>query len=159
VQEIPSIPKSTVEIYFDVEGIPDINFYYLIGIVIKGREKNNYYYFWANDKYEESVIFQNFLTIINQYSEFTLFHYGSYETTYLKKMSKNLDRVSQKRIDKILKSCCNILSFLHSNIYLPTYTNGLKDVANIIGFRWSDKNASGLQSIIWRKKLEKTLNL
>jgi hypothetical protein len=37
---------------------------------------------------------------------------------------------------------------------LPTYTNGLKEVASFLGFQWTDKNASGLQSIVWRKRWE-----
>ena len=41
-------------------------------------------------------------------------------------------------------------------IYLPTYTNGLKEIANFLGFQWSADNASGLQSIVWRQTWEKT---
>jgi predicted RecB family nuclease len=43
-----------------------------------------------------------------------------------------------------------------SDLYPPTYTNGLKDIAQYIGFTWSDKSASGLQSVIWRRKRELT---
>jgi hypothetical protein len=48
----------------------------------------------------------------------------------------------------------NILSFLALNVYPPTYTNELKDIAQFLGFSWSDKNASGILSIVWRKRWE-----
>ena len=49
--------------------------------------------------------------------------------------------------EKIIKSSCNLLSFFYSHIYLPTYTNGLKEIATFLGFQWTADNASGLQSI------------
>jgi predicted RecB family nuclease len=156
VHELPKLPKSNVEIYFDLEGIPDLNFQYLIGLVIKDRNNIDHYFFWADSKDKGITIFQKFIALLSRYSEFILFHYGSYEYKYLQKMSKYIESGEQKHIEKILQSCCNILSFLYSNIYFPTYTNGLKDVASLIGFRWTDENASGLQSIIWRKKWEET---
>ncbi len=39
-----------------------------------------------------------------------------------------------------------------------TYTNGLKEIGNSLGYKWSFDNASGIQSIVWRKKWELTNN-
>jgi hypothetical protein len=61
-----------------------------------------------------------------------------------------------RNIDKVIANSYNILSILYSNIYLPTYTNGLKDVGNFLSFQWTDKNASGIQSLIWRQRWEKS---
>ena len=52
----------------------------------------------------------------------------------------------------------NVLSLFTSSIYPPTYTNGLKDIANFLGFQWSEEDASGIQSIVWRKKWESSHN-
>jgi predicted RecB family nuclease len=154
VHETPILPQSTVEIYFDIEAIPDCNFYYLIGLVVKEESKIDHHFFWADNSNEEIAIFQKFLSFLGQYSDYILFHYGSYDYKYLQKMIKRIENKELRHPEKILKSCCNILSFLHSNIYLPTYTNGLKEVANFLGFQWTDENASGLQSIVWRKRWE-----
>ncbi len=51
-----------------------------------------------------------------------------------------------------------ILSLFSSHIYPPTYTNGLKEIGNSLGYKWSFDNASGIQSIVWRKKWELTNN-
>ena len=48
VHEAPILPQSTVEIYFDIEAIPDRNFYYLIGLVVKEESKMDHHFFWAD---------------------------------------------------------------------------------------------------------------
>jgi Transposase IS66 family/RNase_H superfamily len=50
----------------------------------------------------------------------------------------------------------NVLSVVRAHVYFPTYSNGLKDVAGFLGFRWSDPDASGLQSIVWRRRWEQS---
>ena len=52
--------------------------------------------------------------------------------------------------NKTLESPVNLLSVIFGQIYFPTHSNGLKEIAGWLGFRWSDENACGLQSIIWR---------
>jgi Transposase IS66 family/RNase_H superfamily len=37
------------------------------------------------------------------------------------------------------------------HVYFPIYSNGLKDVAGYLGYRWSARNASGEQSLVWRQ--------
>jgi hypothetical protein len=37
-------------------------------------------------------------------------------------------------------------------VYFPTYSNGLKDVASYLGFRWSESAASGLVALSWRRQ-------
>lgn len=50
----------------------------------------------------------------------------------------------------------NLLSYLRTNVYPPTYTNGLKEVAGLLGFKWSEQDADGKSSILWRKEWEET---
>jgi transposase IS66 family protein/RNase H-like protein len=45
---------------------------------------------------------------------------------------------------------------MYARIYFPTYTNGLKEIAGSLGFRWSDRGASGLSSLMWRHKWEES---
>jgi predicted RecB family nuclease len=156
VHETPTLPHSTVDIYFDIEGLPDRNFHYLLGLVIHDEGKVSHHAFWADNKDEEMMIFQQFLALLRQYPAFTLFHYGSYEAKYLQKMRQALGEESEPYLEKIVHRSCNLLSFFYTHIYLPTYTNGLKEIANFLGFQWTAANASGLQSIVWRQTWEKT---
>src|SRR5262245_56428767 len=78
VHELPLLPHTPVDIYFDIEGLPDRNLHYLLGLVIYDEVKMTYHTFWADTKDEETMIFQQFLALLRQYPAFTLFHYGSY---------------------------------------------------------------------------------
>src|SRR5688572_33004852 len=62
----------------------------------------------------------------------------------------------KKPIDKLTNALINTLSIVYSHFYFPVYSNGLKSVAGYLGYSWSDKDASGAQSIAWRMKWERT---
>lgn len=57
-------------------------------------------------------------------------------------------------INKIQNSLVNTLSIIYNHIYFPTYSNSLKDIAKYLGFSWTESDASGLQSIVWRAEWE-----
>ena len=50
---------------------------------------------------------------------------------------------------KAIASAVNLLSIIYAQIYFPTYSNGLKEIASYLGFKWSEIDASGLLSITW----------
>jgi hypothetical protein len=62
--------------------------------------------------------------------------------------------VGKKLVDYVLANSCNVVSVIHSGVYFPTYSNGLKDVAAYLGCTWSEGNASGAQSVAWRTMWE-----
>ena len=154
IQEIPNISISQNEIFFDIEGLPDRNFYYLIGIKIRanGVEKN--YSFWATNEKEEKNIFIEFISVLQPLDEFTIYHYGSYEIQALKTISNKLTPDQQVFLKKIIDNSFNILNVFANNIYPPTYSNSLKEIARFLKFDWSEKDASGLQSTVWRYNWE-----
>lgn len=90
--------------------------------------------------------------------EFVIYHYGTYEIQALKSISKKLSPEHQEFLKKIIDSSFNVLNIFTHNIYPPTYSNSLKDIARFLKFEWTDKNASGLQSTIWRYNWEMTHN-
>jgi hypothetical protein len=53
-----------------------------------------------------------------------------------------------------ISSSINLLSVIFAQVYFPTYSNGLKDIAQCLGFQWGASFASGLQSIVWRHEWE-----
>lgn len=156
IVEKPNLPVSNIAIYFDIEGNSESTFYYLIGLVIveNGTEKN--YSFWADTKDEEEIILQKFIAICNLYKDVTLFHYGSYEITFLKKMKKQFNGKYEEQINRLLEKTVNILTIIYDHIYFPTYSNELKDIGRYLGLHWTEKNASGIQSLVWRKRWEIT---
>ena len=75
-------------VYLDVEGVPDRDFYYLIGLRIKSGDAYVHYAFWANELSEEQEIWAAFLQTLAKIDHPQLIHYGSYETTFLKRMKE-----------------------------------------------------------------------
>ena len=151
----PELPCATTRVYLDVEGIPDENFYYLIGLVIDDGANVTSHSLWASDKTEEKVIWSLFLEKMVVLKDFVLFHYGSYETKFIKQMGAQYCG-SNEWLEKIEARSFNVLSAIYGRIYFPTYSNGLKSIASFLGFKWSEPNASGLTSVLWRRRWEES---
>lgn len=156
VAERPELPLTKPYLFLDVEGIPDKDLYYLIGLLVCDREaKPSYHYWWANNKADEGKIWRSFLAALRTIDKFTLFHYGSYESKYFDQM-KHLYGCESSFFDKIHYSAINVLSLIHARVYFPTYSNGLKNIAAYLGFEWTDPNPSGINSLVWRLQWEET---
>jgi predicted RecB family nuclease len=148
----PELPTSPVTIYLDMEGLPDEGFVYLIGMIVVHDGTETRYSFWADSKEQEREMFERFLAETSRYGDFVVFSYGGYERTFLKRMKKTASRAEQ--VDRILEALANVLSVVYAHLYFPCHSNGLKDVAGCLGGSWSAADASGLQSIAWRKRWE-----
>src|SRR5690606_32592927 len=94
-----------------------------------------------------------FLTIANRHPDAPIFVYGSFEATQVRRMMQTYpgrDEIAKAVLSRIQ----NVLSIVNSHVYFPTFSNGLKDVMSYLGFRWTEPDASGLQSIVWRRTWE-----
>jgi predicted RecB family nuclease len=145
----PNYPESKIQIYLDIEGMPDHDSYYLIGALVVSADHEKFHSYWANNESEESVIFTKFINMVSAMSDYTIYHYGDYEKLALSKMRQRLPEILHKSVDEILNHSVNILSLVYSHFYFPTYSNGLKDIGKILGYEWS-MPVTGLDTIIWR---------
>jgi predicted RecB family nuclease len=127
---------------------------YLIGLVVCDGERVERYSLWANDEKEEAEIFTRFLDIVAQRDAPRLYSYGNYERTVIARMRRQARR--KKPIDAILAALTNVLTIIYPHFYFPNYLNGLKETAGCLGCRWTEPDASGIESIVWRKNWEKT---
>jgi predicted RecB family nuclease len=150
----PAFPKMGVRIYFDAEGDFDRKFTYLLGLLIVKDGKEEMISLWADDPSQQKRLFEQFVEVLKQHDGYTLFHYGQYEAEILCKMRAVVR--PKKAVDAAISASVNVLTPLHSDVYFPTYSNGLKDIGKYLGFSWSDANASGLQSLAWRRRWELT---
>jgi Transposase IS66 family/RNase_H superfamily len=150
----PTIPESKVRIYVDMEGDPEAGFIYLIGLAVCEGERVERYSFWADDEKGEADIFTRFLDTVAQYGAPRLYSYGNYERTVIARMRRQARR--KKPIDAILAALTNVLTIIYPHFYFPTYSNRLKETAGCLGCRWTEPDASGTESVVWRKNWEKT---
>lgn len=155
VRNVPELENSKNEIYIDFENIPDEKWVYLIGILIaENGTVHTKKSLWADCKEKEIEIFCGLFETISQYRDAPIYCYGNFELKELKRFNKEHNFSYSSLLEEIDSRTINLLSFFYSDIYTPTYSNGLKEIAAYVGFTWSIANCSGLISIVWRKKWE-----
>jgi predicted RecB family nuclease len=153
IQDKPTeIPKHEVEIYIDLECIPDESFFYLFGAVVYQADEQTNFQFWATTKNDEESAWKNFISVIEQHGNCPLFHYGSFENKAILKLGERYGTPTKTIIERLL----NVNTCIYGKIYFPVYSNGLKDICNYLGLSWSSPNATGLQSIVWRHEYDQS---
>jgi predicted RecB family nuclease len=150
----PYLPKKPVQVFLDAEGNEDASFAYLLGVVVVENESRRSYSFWADGPNQEVEAFDSFLDLLEGHEDFALFHYGGYEKVLLRRMRKVVKR--KGLVDSALVKGVNVLSAIHTSVYFPTFSNGLKEVGHYLGCTWTEADASGLQSLVWRARWEQT---
>jgi len=102
-------------IFLDVEGLPDRDFYYLIGVRLENKNGVEHYGFWADTVPDEKRIWQDFLNLLSGVEHPVLMHYGSYETTFLKRMGDRYGGPPKESpTGKAIASSVNLLSVIYA---------------------------------------------
>lgn len=151
----PILPECKSKVYLDIEGLPDRDFYYLIGALVVSDEGETFHSFWADTKSDEASIFCQFAETISQLPDYRVFHYGDYDAAAIKRVAAVLPKSSQEQFDAILQNTVNVVSFVYPHVYFPTYSNSLKEFAPYVGCNAISQEVTGLDSIIWRTQWEK----
>ena len=155
VADLLAPPLDGTAVYLDVEGLPDRDFYYLIGIRVGAGDSVVQYSFWADDENGEKCIWDKFIDVLSATPNPRIIHFGSYETVFLKRMSERHGKLRENSAAATaIGNAVNLLSFVFAHIYFPTFTNGLKEIAGYLGFQWSCALTSGLEAIVRRYRWE-----
>lgn len=142
-------------VYLDVEGDPDRDFYYCVGLRFEAASAMVQRAYWADSPSDEGTMWTECLRTLDDIDTPRLVHYGAYETTFLRQMRNRYPNPERTGfLDQLIASAVNLLSTIYARVYFPTYSNGLKDVARYLGFRWSEPTASGLVALAWRREWE-----
>jgi len=143
------LPKAENEIFIDFEGNLKHSVY-LIGVVLKKDENISKHILWS-DKTGDEKIFHDFFRFISKLEgDYCLFHYGSYEIKALQKINEKFSIIGKEKLSIIEEKSHNLLDYFYSDVFPPTYSNGLKEIAKYLGFEWSKRNANGIQVTYWR---------
>ena len=79
IQELPELSRHDIELFLDIEGIPDKNLHYLIGLLVNDLGNPTYHSIWADTAEDEQQIWDKALAKINEHPGAPIYHYGSYE--------------------------------------------------------------------------------
>ena len=116
--------------YLDIEGIPDKDFYYLIGIRINDNMEISQHSFWANNISEEEGIWRECFSFISNVETPIIVCYGSFEIRFLKRMKSRYPHTNNEleKLDEMIANSINLLKVIYGQIYFPTFSNSLKDI-------------------------------
>jgi predicted RecB family nuclease len=151
----PELKIEGTPVYLDVEGLPDRDFYYLVGLRIGNGESAVQHSLWADTIEDEEKIWREFTGILETIRKPVLIHYGNYEKTFLNIMCERHGKPPEDAVGAgVLGSGVNLLTHVFAQIYFPGFSNGLKDTAGALGFKWAEVGSSGLNAIAWRCQWE-----
>jgi predicted RecB family nuclease len=155
---VPVVPSNGHPLFIDVEGAPDRGFYYLVGLRHHGAGEPVHWSFWADCAEGEGQMWRQCLGVLRQFEDPQLFHYGAYESRFLRQMRERWppDDADTAFVDRLIERAVNILSIIYGRVYFPTHTNGLKAIARCLGFEWHWPDASGNAAVLTRRYWELT---
>ena len=152
----PSLKFAGVPIFLDVEGMPDRNSYYLVGLRFEHGGEQVEHSFWADGLDGERGIWENCLHTLKAIENAQIVSYGAYETQYLKLMKERYISAPDdvEFVDRIIETSVNLVGCIYGKIYFPTFSNGLKEVGRYLGFEWAWRRASGAAAPLLRRAWE-----
>ena len=132
--QLPELNRKPIELFFDIEGIPDQKYEYLLGLLVCDETNScKYYSFWADTCEDELLILQKFIEMVTQYPDAPIYHYGDYESRAINKLARRYESNIGVDIESIQNRLVNINTYIYGRIYCPVYSNGLKNIGRFIG--------------------------
>jgi len=152
LQTVPKLTRAGLELFLDIESVPDEDFHYLIGLTVCNGGLVSHRSFWSDSPDGEHQMWLQFLEALQGYPDAPIYHYGAYDRRVIDKVSKRYELHCEKIVGRMV----NVSSIIYGTIYFPVRSNSLKDLGKFIGATWTSPDASGLQSLVWRHSWEET---
>jgi predicted RecB family nuclease len=141
----PSLKFDGTPTFLDVEGMPDRDFYYLIGLRFESGGEYVERSFWADGLDGERTIWENCLRELKAIGNAQIVSYGAYEIRLLRHMRARyiLAPDDVEFVDRLIGTSVNLVGYIYGKIYFPTFSNSLKEVGRYLEFEWNWPQASG----------------
>ena len=152
----PQLSTAGTHVYFDVEGVPEKDIVYLIGVLVDNDGSEQHQFYWSDNAKQGRDMFVNFVEGMRRHEDYLLFHYGSYDAAILRHIRSRIPPEYDSTIQQIQERAVNLLPIIYSHIYFPVWSNSLKEVAKHLNFNWTAGEVDGRQSIIWRERWRRT---
>ncbi len=149
----PRLSESSIELFYDIEGEPNLDIDYLHGLlVVDPNERSQYSAFLADRPEDEGNAFGRFVgevaEILRRHPSAPIYHYHSYERT---RVSRLFERYPDQPItkDDLMDRFIDLHRVLKGAFVLPVEGYGLKPVSKWLGFRYRNPKSSATQSMLW----------
>lgn len=152
----PSLKFEGTPTFLDVEGMPDRDFYYLVGLRFELDGEQVERSFWADGWDGEREIWENCLRTLKAIGNAQIVSYGAYETRFLRQMRKRYISAPDdvEFVDRLIETSVDLVGCMYGKIYFPTFSNSLKEVGRYLGFEWAWPRASGAAAPLLRRAWE-----
>ena len=141
----PQLPTSPTEIYFDVESVPTLDLFYLMGTIIQHGDQREFIYDLATGPDEERAMWGTFLDRLSR-TEGVIFHYANYEQQTIRKLDGRYG--PDPRVPHLLERMVDIEKSIKQNLVLPLTSTSLKAVAPWLGFEWTGVTETADDSMV-----------
>jgi transposase len=152
----PSLKFERVTTFLDVEGMPDRDFYYLVGLRFESGGETVERSFWADGSDGERAIWEDCLRTLKAIGNAQIVSYGAYEARFLRKMKDRYISAPDdvEFVDRLIATSVNLLGCIYGKFYFPTFSNSLKEIGQYLGFEWTWPRASGAAAPLLRRAWE-----
>ncbi len=140
---------SPYDVFYDIESIPNEQFHYLMGYVVKRDGTWVYEYDLAEKPADEGLMWLSFLARLDAFLGHKgahVYHYGAYEKTAIKQLTER--HGGTERAERLMDRLVNLEKAIKKSIALPLRSYSLKAVAPWLGFSWDSETTSGGDSVL-----------
>lgn len=121
---------------------------YLIGVLIADAGGLRYRPFTAWRIHEEGRMFRAFVEFLLGLGDVVVYHWHNYERWHLRQLASRHGLTGLVERD-VFPKMVDLHRVATRAFAFPTPTNGLKDIAKHLGFRWRHEDVNALDSIAW----------
>ncbi len=121
LQDLPALSRQPVELFVDIEGVPDRGLYYLIGVLVCQGDTTEHHAFWANTDQDERHMWQQFVEKVAQYPDAPIYHYGSYEPRAISILAQRYDTDAENVTKRLVNVNELVASFVNRSNLLKLW--------------------------------------
>lgn len=147
-----SLPAVELEVFFDVENDPTQQLVYLFGLgTVEVGGALDYASFWADSRNEEEAAWRQLLAWFEAIlpRKPVIYHYSAHEKTMNRELARRHSFTPTRLIQELETRMQDLHTLVKDSVVLPVRSYGLKEVARHLGFRYTDPEAGGAESIYW----------
>ncbi len=151
----PEFPSNIPIHFYDIETYGDV--VYLHGDVRIAGSDREVKQFLAKDSLEEMDAWHHFLDYLSQDEEAVVYCWADYERGFADSLWEKYggNKKGWRHLENNLVDQCK---FVRDHFAFPVHSYGIKSVAPVFGFSWSDDDAGGLNSEAWYEEWLSTKN-
>ena len=153
-QPVPEFPKAVTEAFIDLEGS---NLYrsesgsamvnYLIGTVVKkNNSADEFVSFFADTPDQEADNTKAFFEWASSLEDPVFYHWHDYEHRELKSMGEGFN-IDNEIVEFVLDGLIDLRPIVLKAYAFPIYKEGLKEIAQYLGFNWRLDDVDAMGSI------------